>query len=78
MTMKDWREFLERFLALSNYPILTDNGKVTALESKLKAEQEYDKYRVIQDKNYQSDFDRSVEELKQLTEGKGKTGRDSA
>jgi len=58
MNMSDWVEFLNKFLALSDYPILLDNGKVSALEAKLKAETEYEKYRVIQDREYLSDFDR--------------------
>jgi len=56
--MKDWVEFLDKFLALSDYPILLDNGKVSALEAKLKAHNEYEKYRVIQDREYLSDFDK--------------------
>ncbi|MEA3228035.1 MAG: virulence RhuM family protein, partial [Campylobacterota bacterium] len=56
--MQDWVEFLDKFLALSDYPILLDNGKVSALEAKLKAYEEYEKYRVIQDREYISDFDR--------------------
>ena len=43
--------------------LLKDKGKVTMLEAKLKAEQEYDKYRVIQDKDYESDFDREIKKL---------------
>ncbi|GAB5466379.1 MAG: virulence RhuM family protein [Candidatus Kapaibacteriales bacterium] len=62
--MQDWINFLHQFLELSNYPILKDKGKVSALEAKLKAEQEYDKYRKIQDKNYTSDFDKEVKRLK--------------
>ena len=58
MNMKDWVEFLDKFLALSDYPILLDNGKVSALEAKLKAHGEYEKYRVIQDQKYLSDFDK--------------------
>jgi len=57
MNMKDWIEFLDKFLDLSMYPILLDNGKVSALQAKLQAESEYEKYRVIQDKEYLSDFD---------------------
>ncbi|MBS1736005.1 MAG: virulence RhuM family protein [Bacteroidetes bacterium] len=64
MYMKDWSKFLEGFLQLSNYPILKDKGKVTMLEAKLKAETEFDKYRVIQDKVYESDFDKVVKRLK--------------
>ena len=64
MTMADWAEFLDRFLELSNYPILTDKGKVSALEAKLKAAQEYEVYRKIQDRDYLSDFDKEVKRLK--------------
>ena len=46
------------------YSILKDKGKITMLEAKLKAEMEFDKYRVIQDKNYESDFDREIKKLK--------------
>ena len=63
MNMKDWFVFLDRFLDLSDYPILLDKGKVSALEAKIKAEAEYDEYRVIQDRNYISDFDREIENL---------------
>jgi hypothetical protein len=51
------------FLALSDYPILLDNGKISALEAKIKAEAEYDKFRVIQDKNYVSDFDKEIQRI---------------
>ncbi|MCD4742900.1 MAG: virulence RhuM family protein [Desulfobacteraceae bacterium] len=64
MNMEDWVLFLDKFLELSDYPILLDSGKISALEAKIKAESEYEKYRVIQDKNYISDFDR---EIKQIT-----------
>jgi len=60
MKMQDWIQFPPSFLELSNYPILQDKGKVTALEAKLKAEQEYEEYRVIQDINHISDFDKEV------------------
>ncbi|WP_416866191.1 MAG: virulence RhuM family protein [Imperialibacter sp.] len=62
--MQQWAKFLHAFLELSNYPILKDKGKVSMLEARLKAETEYDKYRVIQDKNYESDFDRAIKKLK--------------
>ncbi|HRN15760.1 MAG TPA: virulence RhuM family protein [Xylanibacter oryzae] len=63
-TMQQWVDFLDRFLELSDYPILADNGKVTALEAKLKAEQEYEVFRKIQDDNYLSDFDKEIKKLK--------------
>ena len=63
-SMKDWIIFLNQFLELSSFPILKDNGKISALEAKLKAETEYDKYRVIQDQNYLSDFDNEIKRIK--------------
>jgi len=68
MKMQDWGQFLHSFLELSSYPILLDKGKVSALEAKLKAGQEYEEYRVTQDDNYISDFDREVWRIR---EGKG-------
>ncbi|HBE02899.1 MAG TPA: cell filamentation protein Fic [Spirochaetia bacterium] len=61
--MDDWVKFLKDFLELSKYPVLVDSGKVTALKAKLKAEQEYEKYRVIQDENYISDFDKEIKRI---------------
>ena len=68
MNMKDWILFLDKFLSLSDYPILLDKEKVSALEAKIKAESEYDKYRVIQDKNYISDFDREIKRIAKKTQ----------
>ena len=62
-TMTEWAGFLNRFLELSDYPILEDKGKVTALEAKLKAETEYEVFRVRQDREYISDFDREIRRL---------------
>ena len=61
--MTEWISFLHNFLELSNYPILTDKGKVSVLEAKLKAEQEYEVYRKVQDKNYISDFDKEIKRI---------------
>ena len=63
MKMADWVAFLHNFLELSNYPILKDKGKVSALEAKLKAEGEYEVYRKRQDEEYISDFDREIKRL---------------
>ena len=63
MQMTDWVEFLHNFLELSSYPILQDKGKVSALEAKLKAEQEYKEYRIQQDKDYLSDFDNEIKRI---------------
>ena len=64
MKMADWIGFLHSFLELSNYPILQDKGKVSALEAKLKAEQEYEEYRVTQDRDFISDFDKEIQRIK--------------
>ena len=63
MKMTDWAGFLNSFLELSNYPILQDKGKVSALEAKLKAEGEYEVYRQRQDADYVSDFDREIKRI---------------
>jgi hypothetical protein len=63
MKMADWAAFLHQFLELSNYPILQDKGKVSALEAKLKAESEYELFRQRQDTDYISDFDREIKRI---------------
>ncbi len=63
MNMKDWKEFLIKFLELSDYPILRDSGKISMLEAKLKAENEYEKFRVVQDKLFESDFDKFLKQI---------------
>ena len=63
-TMQQWATFLNDFLKLSYYPILTDKGKVSTLEAKIKAEQEFDKFRVVQDHTWESDFDKEIRKLK--------------
>ena len=62
--MQQWANFLDSFLELSNYPILNDKGKVTMLEARLKAEQEFNKFRILQDQTYESDFDIELKKLK--------------
>jgi len=63
MNMKDWDTFLIQFLELADYPILKDKGKISMLKARLKAESEFDKFRVIQDQNYISDFDREIKNI---------------
>lgn len=58
MTMEDWAKRIDKFLALTDRPVLTDAGHVSAEQAKEYAETEFEKYRVIQDKLFQSDFDR--------------------
>lgn len=62
MTMQDWAEKLDAFLQFNDAEILKDKGKVTAAITKTFAESEFKKYRVIQDRQYQSDFDRLMTE----------------
>lgn len=65
MNMKDWDRFLVQFLELADYPILKDTDKISMLEAKLKAESEFEKYRVIQDELYESDFDKLLKTKQQ-------------
>ena len=58
MTMKDWASKLDAFLQFNDAEVLDHKGKVTATIAKAFAESEFEKYRVIQDSLYQSDFDR--------------------
>ena len=58
MTMEDWAKRIDKFLDLTDRPILSDTGQVTAEQAKEHAETEFEKYRVIQDRLFQSDFDR--------------------
>ena len=63
MTMNDWSGFLNNFLELSNYPILTDKGKVSAHKAQLNAEEAYEIFRKFQDLAYRSDFDEEVKRI---------------
>jgi len=61
MTMADWEKRLNGFLTVWDRDVLKDAGKVTAEIAKAHAESEFEKYRVIQDRLYQSDFDRLMQ-----------------
>ena len=58
MSMEDWAKRLDGFLEFNGNELLTGPGKISAEQAKLHAETEYEKYRVIQDRLYESDFDR--------------------
>ncbi len=62
ISTKDWAIFLTKFLELCDSPILRDAGKISMLEAKLKAESEYEKYRVVQDNLFETDFDRFLKQ----------------
>lgn len=58
MSMEDWAKRLDGFLDFNGNELLTGPGKISAEQAKLHAETEYEKYRIIQDRLYESDFDR--------------------
>ena len=70
MTMQDWVSKLEGFLTLNDREILQGAGKVSAELAKAHAEQEFDKFRVLDDQRFESDFDRMVKQLPTRTPGK--------
>lgn len=65
MTMEDWEKRLSGFLQIWDHEILQDAGKVTAELAKAHAESEFEKYRIIQDRHYVSDFDAELAKLVQ-------------
>jgi hypothetical protein len=68
MTMEDWAERLDQFLEFDDREILKDSGKITAQLAKQHTETEFEKYRIVQDRLFQSDFDLLI----QMTEKKNK------
>lgn len=58
MTMEDWAKRIDKFLDVTGRPILADAGHITAEQAKEYAELEFEKYRIIQDRLFRSDFDR--------------------
>ncbi len=64
MYMNDWIARLDSFLKFNEQDILTNPGKVTAEIAKSFAENEFEKYRVVQDRMLESDFDQEVKRLK--------------
>ena len=69
LTMQDWEKRLNSFIEMFEYGLLQDAGKVTAEIAKLHAETEFEKYRVIQDKLFMSDYDKFLLELEEHIEG---------
>jgi hypothetical protein len=63
MTMQDWETRLNRFIEATDRGVLQDAGKVTAEISKTHAESEFEKYRIVQDRLFESDFDRMLKAL---------------
>ena len=67
LTMQDWEKRLNSFIEMFDYGILQDAGKVTAAIAKLHAETEFEKYRIVQDRLFMSDFDKYMLELEKKT-----------
>lgn len=66
MSMSDWKNEVETSLKLFHYEVLDCKGKISAEKAKQKAENEYEKYKVIQDKKFVSDFDKLLIETEKL------------
>jgi hypothetical protein len=63
MTMEDWAKYIDRFLTMDDRELLKNSGSVSAEDAKLFAESEFEKYRIIQDKLFKSDFDNEISSL---------------
>lgn len=63
LTMQDWEQRLNMFIEMFEYGLLLDAGKVTAAMAQLHAETEFEKYRIIQDQLFLSDYDKYMLEL---------------
>ena len=73
LTMQDWETRLNGFIEMFEYGLLKDAGKVTAEIAKLHAETEFEKYRVIQDRLFMSDFDKYMLELEETAKTNSKS-----
>ena len=62
LTMQDWESRLNGFIEMFQYGLLQDAGKVSAEIAKIHAETEFEKYRIIQDQLFESDYDRFIRE----------------
>ena len=65
MSMEDWAKRLDGFLEFNGNEILTDAGKISAEQAKLHAETEFEKYRIVQDRLFMSDYDKFLLELEE-------------
>ena len=63
MTMEDWAKRLDRFLEFDERAILRDRGKVSAELAKAHAESEFEKYRIVQARLFESDFDKALKQI---------------
>lgn len=65
MTMEDWAKRLDLFIEFTDRDVLTDSGKVSAKAAQSHAESEFEKYRIVQDRLFESDFDQALKEIGQ-------------
>lgn len=72
MTMADWEERLNRFIAATDREILQDTGKVSAEIAKAHAESEFERYRIVQDRLFESDFDKVLKQIEASEKNGGK------
>ncbi|MCD4841808.1 MAG: virulence RhuM family protein, partial [Methanosarcinales archaeon] len=70
MTMEDWSKKMNVFLKFNNRELLDNPGKVTREIAKAFAESEFGKYRIVQDRLFESDFDKMIKKLEDNSEGK--------
>ncbi len=66
MAMKDWKDVLDAYIDLNQLPLLVGKGNISSKDAQIIAKREYDKFKVIQDRNYQSDFDKLIIEIKRV------------
>ena len=63
MTMEDWATHIDKFLQLDDRNLLTDSGSISAEAARMYAESEFEKYRIVQDRLFESDFDKEIKGL---------------
>jgi len=63
MTMEDWATRLDKFIEFTDRDVLTDMGKVSAKFAQSHAETEFEKYRIVQDRLFESDFDEILKQI---------------
>ncbi len=76
MTMEDWVKRLDMFLEFTDQNILADSGKVTAEIARDHAESEFEKYRIVQDRLFESDFDKAVKQIEASRKKGGKNAKE--
>ncbi len=71
MTMENWIRKIDAFLMFNDYDILKDSGKIKAEVAKKFAEDEYQKFRILQDSEFLSDFDKAIAEIESAAKRSG-------